>query len=119
MRGLLLGAALLFVTACSGEKQQVTPAAQPVATSGIDARKLYTQNCAVCHGAEASGDSPLGSAYPDTDLRDDQWTHGGTKTDIVETITKGLPGTPMRGFQGMLSPEEIEAIADHLISLSR
>ena len=118
MKKVVLAAAILLAAGCGGETKQAAGTAPAAATSAVNGRQLYTQNCAVCHGVEASGDSPLGSAYPDTDLRDGQWTHGGGKSDIVETITKGLPGTPMRGFQGMLSAEEIEAIADYLISLS-
>jgi cytochrome c oxidase cbb3-type subunit 3 len=45
---------------------------------------LFIDNCAVCHGRDASG----GPGFPD--LRDGAWLWGGTAEDIHETLRVGI-----------------------------
>jgi len=46
-------------------------------------QRLFLNNCAVCHGADASGNF----GFPN--LTDKDWLYGGTPERIEETITKG------------------------------
>lgn len=113
-------AVLVALVACGGEKSVTTPdatkAGSPVA---VNAKQIYGQQCSVCHGMKADGESPLGSAWPATNLADSDWQHGGSRDAVIETIAHGVPGTPMRGFQGTLSSPEIEAVADYVLSMSK
>lgn len=47
-------------------------------------KRLFEDNCAMCHGREAKG----GHGYPN--LVDDQWLWGGTPETILETINIGI-----------------------------
>ena len=75
-----------------------------------------------CHGSGAAG-SP---GYPN--LNDDDWLWGGTAEDIHTTLQNGIRYTlngdtrdsqmPAFGVDGLLTPEQIGDVANHVVSLS-
>jgi len=83
------------------------------------AKRLFSTNCSICHGADARG----AIGFPN--LRDDQWLYGGDGETIKVSITNGRNGVMpawfaplgeqgvaelteyLRGFQH--SPENLEA----------
>lgn len=83
---------------------------------------VFRAHCSQCHGAGAAG----GVGYPN--LLDDDWIWGGTADAIYATVAHGIrwdadPDTrfsemPAFGDMGILSEEEIAAVADHVLSLS-
>jgi cytochrome c oxidase cbb3-type subunit 3 len=82
---------------------------------------LFADNCAPCHGTGGVGRPN----YPV--LVDDEWIWGGGLDDIRTTITHGVrsedPDTrlsqmPAFGADGILTAEEISAVADHVLALS-
>ncbi|BAN68237.1 cytochrome-c oxidase, cbb3-type subunit III [endosymbiont of unidentified scaly snail isolate Monju] len=77
------------------------------------AKVLFADNCAACHGL---GGTPaeVGN-FPN--LRDDAWLWGGSIARIEQTIRKGRLGY-MPSFGKVLSDEEIEALANYVLSLS-
>jgi putative heme-binding domain-containing protein len=52
----------------------------------------FKSQCAACHGLDASG------AAAGPDLSTGAFKHGGTDEALFRTITKGVAGTPMVGF---------------------
>ena len=93
-----------------------------VALAGGEA--AYADNCAPCHGLGGAG-NPGG--YPV--LADDAWLWGGTMDAITYTINHGIRNDqdadarlsvmPTYGGQfGILSRDEIHAVADYVLSLS-
>lgn len=76
------------------------------------AKGLFGDNCAACHGAGATG--KIGY-FPN--LADDDWLWGGTVEAIETSIRDGRHGF-MPAFGGALSDEQIEALADFVLSLS-
>ncbi|HHI76365.1 MAG TPA: cytochrome-c oxidase, cbb3-type subunit III [Gammaproteobacteria bacterium] len=76
-------------------------------------RVLFADNCAACHGL---GGTPaqIGS-FPN--LRDDAWLWGGSIPRIEQTIRKGRLGY-MPPFGKVLSEEQIDALANYVLSLS-
>lgn len=93
-----------------------------------EARKVYQEiGCAGCHGAEGRGDGPSAPT-----LRDDwgqpvraadltrPWTFNGgaTREDVFRSISTGLNGTPMAGFQSALSDEQRWLLVDFITALS-
>lgn len=56
-------------------------------------RRIFLQNCAVCHGQNAQG-AALG--YPN--LADDDWLWGGDGEALVKTITEGRNTVPGQGM---------------------
>ena len=85
-------------------------------------RAAFRVNCVQCHGAGAAG----GSGYPN--LNDDDWLWGGDLKAIEYTIVHGArqPGVddtrnsmmPAFGRDAMLTPTEISAVADQVLSFS-
>lgn len=71
------------------------------------ANRIFLNNCANCHGANARG----GKGFPN--LTDDDWLYGGEPQNIEETITKGRQGQmPAWGEQfGRLGVREVVAYA--------
>ncbi len=59
--------------------------------SGADltrGKKIFADNCAVCHGDEGKGNKELGAP----DLTTQVWLYGPTKADIVQRVTNGGGG---------------------------
>src|SRR5450759_404453 len=54
-------------------------------------RKLWSANCAVCHGSQGKG-----ARGPD--LTSGKFRHGGTDDDLYRAMRNGIPGTEMPGF---------------------
>src|SRR5580700_9775566 len=54
-------------------------------------RKLWSANCAVCHGPEGKGGRG-------PDLISGKFRRGGTDDDLYRAMQSGIPGTEMPGF---------------------
>ncbi len=75
-------------------------------------KALFADNCAPCHQAGGQG---VVSFFPN--LTDDDWLYGGTYDSIHETIIEGRRGY-MPAFSEVLVTEQIDALANHVASLS-
>jgi cytochrome c oxidase cbb3-type subunit 3 len=83
---------------------------------------IFADNCAPCHGSGGAG----APGYPI--LADDDWLWGGTLDAIQTTIAFGIRAdhpeartSVMLTFGGddaVLAPEQIAAVADHVLALS-
>ncbi len=74
--------------------------------------RLFANNCAACHGADAKGSK----GFPN--LTDTDWLWGGSPERIKETITQGRQGMmpPMAAAVG--TPEDVRNVANYVLSLS-
>lgn len=90
-------------------------------------RTTFNENCAACH--QFGGAGKLG-AYPT--LADDEWIWGGTLADIQQTIAYGIRNAnpksrsfdtpemmPKFGTDGTLKADEIGAVADYVLTMSK
>jgi cytochrome c oxidase cbb3-type subunit 3 len=86
-----------------------------------DGKAAFAINCAPCHGAGATG------AYGYPNLQADRWIWGGKIDDIYTTIRYGIRSTspntrmnmmPAFGHDGILKKDEINDVADFVMSLS-
>jgi mono/diheme cytochrome c family protein len=74
--------------------------------------KLYSENCAVCHGGDGQGrvGATLAKDWPS--IRPD--------LQVQEIITNGIPGSPMVAWSqengGPLSGDEIDALVYYILS---
>lgn len=84
-------------------------------------RIAFANNCQPCHGPSGSGRP----GYPI--LADDDWLWGGKLADIQRTIQYGIrsghpeardSAMPRFGADGILKPEQINQVADFVLSLS-
>jgi cytochrome c oxidase cbb3-type subunit 3 len=84
-------------------------------------RRLFADNCAVCHGVNATG----GPGFPN--LKAKAWLWGGTPETLAQTIAVGINSTnddtrtsQMLGFgsTGTLDPKQVGQVAAYVRSLS-
>lgn len=81
---------------------------------------VFRAQCSQCHGSGAAG----AKGYPN--LLDDDWLWGGDMDAIVHTVRHGVRNTTdddaryseMPAFGDILETEEIDAVVEHVISLS-
>ena len=82
-----------------------------VDAAGIEAgKKLFSSNCAVCHG-----DKGQGGVGPN--LTDDYWLHGGAINDIFKTIKYGVVEKGMQSWKDVFSPDQIADLSSYIITL--
>jgi cytochrome c oxidase cbb3-type subunit III len=72
--------------------------------------KVFTQNCAACHGK--AGEGVVGP-----NLTDDYWLHGGSVKDVFKTIKYGWPEKGMRSWKDDLSPVQIAQVTSYIKSI--
>ncbi|MCE2926251.1 MAG: cytochrome-c oxidase, cbb3-type subunit III [Rickettsiales bacterium] len=84
-------------------------------------KAMFKENCAACHGTGAAG----GKGYPN--LNDYDWIWGGHLDEIYATIKYGIRSKhdqthmsqmPAFGRDGILKREEVEMVADYVLTLS-
>jgi len=74
--------------------------------------RLFANNCAACHGADAKGSK----GFPN--LTDADWLWGGSPERIKETITQGRQGMMPPIAAAVGSPEDVRNVAQYVLSLS-
>lgn len=70
--------------------------------------------CTACHGKDGKGNPMMGAP----NLTDNIWLYGGSKADIVQSITNGRNGI-MPAHKEMLSEEKIHLLAAYVYGLSQ
>jgi hypothetical protein len=81
------------------------------------AAALFVQQCASCHGETGDGRGWTELDRPARSFRDGGFSYGNTPKAIFRTLTTGIPGTPMPGFDLSVSEEERKALAEYVITL--
>jgi cytochrome c oxidase cbb3-type subunit 3 len=75
------------------------------------ARQIFATRCMPCHGPEGQG-------IIGPNLTDEYWIHGGRPTEILRTITDGVPDKGMVPWKGQLKPEELRTMAAYVLTLA-
>ena len=90
--------------------------ALPAMAAGPDGTALYKSKCVACHGADGSGQTPVGKSMKLKDLRSDE-VQKQTDLELTKVISGGKGKMPAYGKQ--LSTADIQAIIAHLRTLKR
>lgn len=112
-----------------GETLDAVSSATPFARHGIAPQvdqltpqqrigeQLFQANCAFCHGASATGKNWIGSFLEPSprNLTDAEAMKGMDHQRLMQVITNGLSGTTMPAWRGVLSVEEIDAVAAYVM----
>jgi cytochrome c oxidase cbb3-type subunit III len=75
-------------------------------------KKIFADNCAVCHGEEGKGNQELGAP----NLTDKIWLYGSDEATIIEGIVNGR-GSVMPAWVDRLDPATIKALAVYVHAL--
>lgn len=73
--------------------------------------RLFSNNCAVCHGADGGGNF----GFPD--LSDTDWLYGGTPDAIKTTLLNGRAGS-MPAWGDVLGEQKVAHVAEYVLQLS-
>lgn len=74
--------------------------------------QLFEQNCAVCHGADGTGNRAFGAP----NLADAIWLFGSSRADVTDTVRNSHAGV-MPAWAGRLDPVTIKMLAAYVHSL--
>ncbi|OOE92825.1 MULTISPECIES: cytochrome-c oxidase, cbb3-type subunit III [unclassified Salinivibrio] len=74
-------------------------------------QRLFSQNCAACHGSDARGQA----GFPN--LTDDAWLYGGEPETIKATLLHGRKGN-MPAWLDTMGEEGVQEVAAYALSLS-
>lgn len=75
-----------------------------------EGKGIFTSNCVVCHGDKGQG-------IIGPNLTDDFWLHGGGINNVFKTIKYGVPEKGMISWEKNLTPKQISAVANYILSL--
>jgi mono/diheme cytochrome c family protein len=66
-------------------------------------KKIFAQNCAMCHGDEGKGDGAAGAALnpKPRNLVEGPWKKGGGYIGWYTVLAEGLPGSSMASYASM------------------
>jgi cytochrome c553 len=85
---------------------------------GQEAKQLYEQTCAACHGASGKGDGPTGQALQPKPADLATALRGKDEAYLTKVITEGGTGvgkSPMMpGYQGVFSDEQIQGLIQYM-----
>ncbi|HVT05083.1 MAG TPA: c-type cytochrome [Thermoanaerobaculia bacterium] len=112
-------AVVVLLTSCSSPETEEQPTGQKTAGKkqvGPTGQEIFESRCAFCHGVSGAGDTSVGRSFPGANLADGTWAHGGTPAEISASVEKGVPGTPMEGYKGLLTPDEITRVRDYIVT---
>ena len=83
----------------------------------VDARGLFAENCATCHGRNGRARTFHGWLVGAQNLTDAKWHADTTDGQIIDAIKTGPSVMP--AFGKRLSPSEIDALATHVRSFGQ
>ncbi len=72
--------------------------------------QIYQQFCVACHQPDGSG-----SVGPN--LTDAYWIHGGKPTQILHTVTYGVPDKGMVAWRDQLGPARVQKVVAFVLTL--
>lgn len=77
---------------------------------------LFKSKCAMCHGADGSGNTMMGKKYNIKDLRSEE-VQKMTDAQLEEIITKGKDKMP--AYEGKLTKDQISDLVKYIRTLKK
>jgi cytochrome c oxidase cbb3-type subunit 3 len=95
-----------YIVSLSGRKHK--------ATDAVRGEKVFSQFCAACHAADATGNSLIGAP----NLADKTWLYGGSKGRIMDSIINGRTGQ-MPAHKNFLGEDKVHVLAGYVYGLNK
>jgi cytochrome c6 len=86
------------------------------AGGGPDGAAIYKSKCAMCHGADGAGQTPMGKNMKLRDLRSAD-VQNQTDAELVKWIADGKGKMP--AYKGKLTPADIDALVGFIRTLKK
>lgn len=99
---------ILTLDACGGSEREAKSGTSSGEKISVDGKKIYTQNCVLCHGIYGNMGASGAFNLTESDLSMDE---------RIAVITNGR--NVMTAFKGDLSEEEIKAVAEYTETLKK
>ena len=90
--------------------------AAPLRADG-DAASLFKAKCAVCHGADGSGNTAMGKQMQAPDLRSEE-VQKQTDAQLIDATTNGK-GKKMPAYKGKLTDDQIKQLVAYIRELGK
>ena len=87
-----------------------------MAGGGPDGAAIYKSKCAMCHGPDGAGQTPMGKNMKLRDLRSAE-VQKQTDAELVKWIADGKGKMP--AYKGKLTPAEIDALVAFIRTLKK
>lgn len=87
-----------------------------------DAKATYDKSCAMCHGKDGKGATPMGKKFSLKDWTDAKVQEGLKDEDLAKAIKEGVKEgdkVKMKGYGDKLSDDDIKALVAHIRSLKK
>ena len=94
----------------------VIAAPSAFAGGGSDGAAIYKAKCAMCHGPDGAGQTPMGKNMKLRDLRSAD-VQKQTDAELVKWIADGKGKMP--GYKDKLTDEEIKALVAHMRAFAK
>ena len=123
LAAVLLGAAITAVLAQRGYHASAQQPAEP----GPRGKAVYDSHCVECHGSTGKGDGPAALTlvpHPRDftigryKIRTTETGSLPTDEDLIGSVKRGLPGSSMPGWEGLIPDADIVAVVQYIKSLS-
>lgn len=111
---------LLAISGCKRNSPEIPPGLLASRASQEAGRKLFVENCAICHGAKGDGrgSRQMGLNPPPADLTTPTWSDAMNAGRIFAAIRDGVPGSAMPSWR-ILSDEQIWDLVAYVHSLGQ
>ncbi len=107
----------LWISILAGALAAVLPIALHAQTQEkAESQTLFKQHCAMCHGADGRGQTPMGKRLNLKDLHSPE-IQKQTDAELTTTIRDGKGKMPP--FKSKLKPEEIHDLVTYIHSLGK
>lgn len=90
--------------------------AAPSARAQETGKSLFEAKCAMCHGGDATGKTPMGQALKIPDLHSEA-VQKLTDTELTEIVTKGKNKMP--AYESKLSKEQIGKLVEFVREMGK
>jgi mono/diheme cytochrome c family protein len=88
-----------------------------VAGGSVDGARVFKAACSTCHGERGTPPPQMRDSLGVRDLAGAEWIARRTRARVVEQVRRGAANGRMPAFTGALSDAQIEAVADHVMTL--